>query len=86
MISAHFPVIKSLDAFEFGKVKGIGKTETINLCECSWIDKRENLLFFGPPGIGKTHHAIAFGIKAVEKGYSVCFERCTNTKINLYFL
>ena len=78
MIGAHFPVVKSLDIFEFGKVKGIGKTEAINLCECSWIDKHENLLFFGPPGVGKTHLAIAFGIKAVEKGYSVCFERCTN--------
>ena len=43
---------------------------------------RENLLFFGPPGIGKTHLAIAFGRVAVEKGYKVCFERVTNL-INL---
>ena len=50
----------------------------MNLCDGRWIDKHENLLFFGPPGVGKTHLAIAFGIKAVEKGYTVCFERSSN--------
>ena len=75
---AHFPVAKGLEDFEFGRVKGIGKSEAANLLDCRWIDTRENLLFFGPPGIGKTHLAIAFGRIAVEKGYKVCFERVTN--------
>jgi DNA replication protein DnaC len=78
MIAAHFPVIKSLDEFNFGQVEGIGKSEVANLCDCRWLDKRENILFFGPPGVGKTHLALGFGIKAVEQGYTVCFERCTN--------
>ena len=78
MTSAHFPVIKKIDPFDFGRVKGIGKSEVVNLLDCRWIDNRENLLFFGPPGIGKTHLSIALGVVAIEKGYKVCFERITN--------
>jgi DNA replication protein DnaC len=78
MAGAHFPVLKGLENFEFGRVKGIGKSEAVNLLDCRWIDAKENLLFFGPPGIGKTHLGIAFGRAAVEKGYKVCFERVTN--------
>ncbi|GAG95987.1 unnamed protein product, partial [marine sediment metagenome] len=78
MTGAHFPVIKSIDPFDFGRVKGIGKSEVVNLLDCRWIDNRENVLFFGPPGIGKTHLSIALGVVAVEKGYKICFERVTN--------
>jgi len=78
LAGAHFPVLKGLENFEFGRVKGIGKSEAVNLLDCRWIDAKENLLFFGPPGIGKTHLGIAFGRAAVEKGYKVCFERVTN--------
>jgi len=78
MTGAHFPVPKELENFDFGRIKGIGKSEAVNLLDCRWIDTKENLLFFGPPGIGKTHLAIAFGRAAVEKGYKVCFERITN--------
>jgi len=78
MIAAHFPVIKKIDDFDFGRVKGIGKSEAINLLDCRWIDKQENLLFFGPPGVGKTHLGIAFAVAAIEKGYKVCFERISN--------
>ena len=78
LTGAHFPVEKGLENFDFGRVKGIGKSEAVNLLDCRWIDTKENLLFFGPPGIGKTHLAIAFGRTAVEKGYKVCFERITN--------
>jgi len=78
MVGAHFPVLKKIDHFDFGRVKGIGKSEMINLLDCRWIDNQENLLWFGPPGIGKTHLSIALGINAVEKGYKVCFERITN--------
>jgi len=78
MVGAHFPVIKEIDAFDFGSVKGIGKSEAVNLLDFRWIDNKENVLFFGPPGIGKTHLSIALGVAAVEKGYKVCFERITN--------
>jgi DNA replication protein DnaC len=78
LTGAHFPVSKRLEDFDFGRVKGIGKSEAVNLLDCRWVDTKQNLLFFGPPGIGKTHLAIAFGRTAVEKGYKVCFERVTS--------
>ena len=76
--AAHFPAKKSIDEFKFGKVKGISKTRVSQLLDFSWIDKKENVLFFGPPGLGKTHLSIALGFEAIEKGYSVCFERVSN--------
>jgi len=78
MATAHFPVIKSFEGFEFGRVKGITKTDVSKLLDFRWIDNHDNLLFFGPPGIGKTRLSIAFGVKAIEAGYTVCFERIVN--------
>jgi DNA replication protein DnaC len=76
--AAHFPVKKTIDEFNFGRVKGLTKTRISQLLDFSWIDKRENVLFFGPPGLGKTHISIALGFEAIDKGYSVCFERVSN--------
>ncbi len=78
LAGAHFPCLKRLDEFDHGKVKGITKTDMANLSDFRWLDNHENLLFFGPPGVGKTHLAISFGLKALECGYTVCFERMTN--------
>lgn len=43
-----------------------------------WIDNNENLLFLGPPGVGKTHLSVSIALKALERGYKVCFERASN--------
>ncbi|MCK4817970.1 IS21-like element helper ATPase IstB [bacterium] len=76
--AGHFPVLKELQYFDFNRIKGITKTQVSQLLDFSWIDKKENVLFFGPPGLGKTHLAIALGYEAIGKGYTVCFERITN--------
>jgi len=64
---AHFPVEKKLEEFDFGRVKGIGKSEAANLLDCRWVDTKHNLLFLGPPGIGKTHLAIAYDERRWKK-------------------
>lgn len=76
--TAHFPIKKTMEEFNFGKVNGITKSRVSQLLDFSWIDKKENVLFFGPPGLGKTHLAIALGFEAISKGYSVCFERVSS--------
>ena len=43
MTAAHFPIVKKLDDFDFGRVKGIGKSDAVNLLDCHWIDNKENL-------------------------------------------
>lgn len=77
LTGAHFPIEKRLSGFDFTRVGGITKNEVTHFSDCSFIDRRENILLFGPPGIGKTHLAIGFGFEAIERGYKVCFERVT---------
>lgn len=45
----------------------------MNLFDCSFIEKRENVIFLGPPGVGKTHLAAALLVKAAECGESIYF-------------
>jgi len=75
LAGAHFPVEKDLDDFKFARVKGITKQDLFSLLDFLWLDNHSNLLFFGPPGLGKTHLSIAIGLKAIQAGYTVCFER-----------
>jgi len=49
---AHFPVIKEIADFEFGSVNGITRSQITQLLDFTWVDKHENVLFLGPPGLG----------------------------------
>lgn len=76
--AARFPSRKIFDDFIVDNVKGINKSDISSLKDLRWLDNHENILFFGPPGLGKTHLAISAGIAAIESGYTVCFERVAN--------
>ena len=51
----------------------IGDRQIKELATLRFIDNGENVIFLGPPGIGKTHLAIALGLKAAAQGYGGCF-------------
>ncbi|MEM4722159.1 MAG: IS21-like element helper ATPase IstB [Candidatus Methanomethylicaceae archaeon] len=70
---ARFPFIKTLEAFDFSFQPGLGEKEILKLSSLDFIEKKENLIFLGPPGVGKTHLAVAFGIKACSAKYRVLF-------------
>ncbi|SDZ13495.1 IS21-like element helper ATPase IstB [Nitrosomonas sp. Nm58] len=70
---AAFPLHKSLEEFDYRFQTTISKREINSLLDFSFIDNRENVVFIGPPGVGKTHLAIGIGLKAIDAGYKVCF-------------
>ena len=70
---ANFPVHKSLEEFDYRHQSTITKRQVNQLLDFSFIDNRANLVFIGPPGVGKTHLAIGIGHKAVEAGFKVLF-------------
>jgi DNA replication protein DnaC len=70
---AGFPVQKRLEAFDFRAQTTITKREVNALLDFQFLDQRENLVFIGPPGTGKTHLAIALSLKAIDAGYKVLF-------------
>ncbi|MEA3279531.1 MAG: ATP-binding protein [Thermodesulfobacteriota bacterium] len=78
LTSAHFPATKRIEDYNCGKIEGFSKADVANLKDLRWLDNFENILFFGPPGIGKTHLAISCGLLAIEAGYTVCFEKVVN--------
>jgi len=71
--SAEFPLIKTLDEFDFTQLKYVKPEVIRHLSGCEYIDKHENIIMMGNPGTGKTHLAIALGIMACTKGYKVKF-------------
>ena len=75
---ARFPDIKTLEEFDFSYQTTIKKKQVMALLDFNWIDNRENLVFFGPSGIGKSHLGIALGVKAINKGYKVLFTSSKN--------
>ncbi len=70
---ARFPWIKTLEQFDFDFQPSIDRKLIRELAGLSFVDRAENVVLLGPPGVGKSHLAIALGVKAVEAGYSVCF-------------
>jgi DNA replication protein DnaC len=74
-----FPLHKSLEEFDYRFQTTITKREINGLCDFGFIDNRENVVFIGSPGVGKTHLTIGLGLKAIDAGYKVSF----NTALSL---
>jgi DNA replication protein DnaC len=70
---ARFPQTKSFDTFDFTAQPSLNKALVLELSRCQWMEKRQNCIALGPSGTGKTHVALALGLAACQKGYSVAF-------------
>lgn len=81
---AKFPQHKTIEEFNFSWQPSINRQEIYGFGTCEFIRKRENIAFIGLPGTGKTHLSIAFGIKAIEQGYSVLFTTLSGMMEDLY--
>lgn len=69
------PTGQTLSSFDFAFQPSVERSRIETLATCAWIRERESLLLQGPPGVGKTHLAIALGVRAIENGFSVAFHR-----------
>lgn len=80
---ANFPFLKTLNDFDFTFQPTINKDKIKDLTTLRFIQKKENILFLGNPGVGKTHLSVSIGIAAAEKRYSTYFINCHELLLNL---
>jgi DNA replication protein DnaC len=75
--AARFPARKTLEEFDYSFQRSIKKTSILHLGLLDFLAGRENVVLLGPPGTGKTHLAIALGIRACLAGHRVAFRTAT---------
>ena len=73
MRSSRLPAIKTLDDFDFSFQPSIKREQIDSLHELGFLARKENVIFLGPPGIGKTHLAISLAIAAAQSGRRVYY-------------
>jgi len=80
---AAFPSVKTLEQFDFEAAPGAPKARIQELAGLAFIERRENVIFLGPSGTGKSHLATALGVRATEKRYKVRFVTAADLVLQL---
>jgi len=70
---ARFPVLKTLDTFDFSAQKGLERDQVLDLFRCDFVAEHGNVVLLGGVGTGKTHLAIALGIACCQREHRVRF-------------
>ena len=71
--AARFPARKSLEEFDYEHARGLQRDLIAHLGTLDFVVARQNVVFLGPPGTGKTHLAIGLAIRACQAGHRVQF-------------
>lgn len=80
---ARFPVVKSLDEFDYNFQPTINTQEIQEFSTMSFLNNQENIIFIGSPGVGKTHLAIGLGISACQQRIRTLFINCHELLLRL---
>lgn len=70
---ARFPYQKSLDQYDYAAQPSVDPKQIRELATCRFVANAENVVLLGPPGVGKTHLAVALGREAIKLGHAVLF-------------
>ena len=70
---AHLPFMRTLEEFDFGFQPSIDERQVKELAALAFVTEASNLLLLGPPGVGKTHLAVALALRSIENGYGAYF-------------
>jgi DNA replication protein DnaC len=71
--AARFPARKALEDFDFDHQRSLKRDQIAHLGTLDFVASKENVIFLGPPGTGKTHLSIGLGIRACQAGHRVAF-------------
>lgn len=71
---ANFRELKSIEDFDFNFNTSIRRRDIMDLATCKFIREREDVLFLGPPGVGKSHLVQAIGHQAAKMGFNVLYK------------
>ena len=78
MAAARLPAIKTLEAFDFTFQPDLSERLLWELADLGFVQRASNVIFLGPPGVGKTHLSLALTVKALSAGYSALFTTLTH--------
>lgn len=80
---ANFPFLKTFEDFDFSFQPSINKEQIINYKYLKFIDDKDNIIFIGSPGVGKTHLATSVGIEAAKQRVCTYFISCNDLILQL---
>jgi DNA replication protein DnaC len=83
MRSSRLPSLKTLDTFDFTFQPSIDRAQILSLHELEFVQRKENVIFLGPAGVGKTHLAISLAVAAAEKGRRVYYSTLSDLVLSL---